>query len=78
MLRGVDMYLRFTRRSNADGSVVRYVSIAHNQRVDGKVTPNVLVNLAGSTRTPSAGSAGWPRRSTDTSALASTRTGSTR
>ena len=39
------MYLRFTQRSNADGSVVRYVSIAHNQRIDGKVRPNVLVNL---------------------------------
>ena len=39
------MYLRFTQRGNADGSVVRYVSIAHNQRVDGKVRPDVLVNL---------------------------------
>jgi transposase len=41
----VVMYLRFTQRSNADGSVVRYVALAHNRRVDGKVKPDVLLNL---------------------------------
>jgi Transposase DDE domain len=39
------MYLRFTQRSNADGTLVRYVALAHNRRVDGKVKPDVLVNL---------------------------------
>jgi Transposase DDE domain len=41
----VDMYLRFTSRANADGSVVRYVALAHNRRVDGKIKPDVLMNL---------------------------------
>lgn len=39
------MYLRFTQRTNADGSTVRYASLAHNRRVDGKVKPDVLMNL---------------------------------
>jgi transposase len=39
------MYLRFTQRTNADGSVVRYAALAHNRRVDGKVKPDVLMNL---------------------------------
>lgn len=39
------MYLRFTQRANADGSVVRYAALAHNRRVDGKVKPDVLMNL---------------------------------
>jgi len=39
------MYLRFTQRANADGSVVRYVALAHNRRVDGAVKPDVLMNL---------------------------------
>jgi hypothetical protein len=39
------MYLRFTQRTNADGSIVRYVALAHNRRVDGKVKPDVLMNL---------------------------------
>jgi hypothetical protein len=39
------MYLRFTQRANADGSVVRYVALAHNRRVNGKVKPDVLMNL---------------------------------
>ena len=42
---GVAMYLRFTQRANADGSVVRYVALAHNRRVDGRVKPDVLMNL---------------------------------
>ena len=39
------MYLRFTSRTNADGSVVRYVALAHNRRVDGQIKPDVLMNL---------------------------------
>jgi len=39
------MYLRFTSRANTDGSVVRYVALAHNRRVDGKIKPDVLMNL---------------------------------
>jgi len=39
------MYLRFTQRRNADGSVVRYVALAHNHRVDGTTRPQVLMNL---------------------------------
>jgi transposase len=39
------MYLRFTQRTNTDGSVVRYVALAHNRRVEGKVKPDVLMNL---------------------------------
>jgi hypothetical protein len=39
------MYLRTTQRRNADGSVVRYVQLAHNRRVDGVTQAQVLVNL---------------------------------
>jgi hypothetical protein len=39
------MYLRFTSRTNADGSVVRYVALAHNRRVGGRTKPDVLMNL---------------------------------
>lgn len=39
------MYLRFTQRKNGDGSVVRYVALAHNYRVDGQTKPQVLLNL---------------------------------
>jgi transposase len=39
------MYLRFSQRTNADGTVVRYVALAHNHRVQGKVKPDVLMNL---------------------------------
>ncbi|MGH2782695.1 MAG: IS1634 family transposase [Thermoleophilaceae bacterium] len=39
------MYLRTTRRRNADGSVVRYVQVAHNRRVEGVTQAEVLVNL---------------------------------
>ncbi|MFG2045020.1 hypothetical protein [Dactylosporangium sp. NPDC048998] len=39
------MFLRFTSRTNVDGSVVRYVALAHNRRVDGRVKPDVLMNL---------------------------------
>jgi len=39
------MYLRFSQRTNVDGTVVRYVALAHNRRVDGKIKPDVLMNL---------------------------------
>jgi transposase len=39
------MFLRFTSRTNADGSMVRYVALAHNRRVDGRIKPDVLMNL---------------------------------
>ena len=41
----VGMYLRTTQRKNSDGSVVRYVQLAHNHRVDGVTQAEVLVNL---------------------------------
>jgi len=41
----VVMYLRFSQRTNVDGTVVRYVALAHNRRVDGKRKPDVLMNL---------------------------------
>jgi transposase len=39
------MYLRSTQRRNRDGSVVRYLQLAHNHRVDGTTQANVLLNL---------------------------------
>lgn len=39
------MYLRTTKRLNKDGSDVRYLALAHNQRVDGTTKANVLLNL---------------------------------
>jgi len=39
------MYLRTIQRRNKDGSVVRYVQIAHNKRVNGVAQADVLVNL---------------------------------
>jgi Transposase DDE domain len=39
------MYLRTTQRRNADGSVVRYVQLAHNHRVEGSTQAQVLLNL---------------------------------
>ena len=39
------MYLRTTQRRNRDGSVVRYVQVAHNHRVEGTTQAQVLVNL---------------------------------
>jgi hypothetical protein len=41
----VGMYLRTTRRKNQDGTVVRYVQLAHNRRVEGVTQAQVLVNL---------------------------------
>jgi hypothetical protein len=39
------MYLRTTSRRNTDGSTVRYVSLAHNHRVEGRTQAQVLLNL---------------------------------
>ena len=39
------MYLRTTERRNLDGSVVRYLDLAHNQRVGAATKANVLLNL---------------------------------
>ena len=39
------MYLRTTQRKNGDGSIVRYVQLAHNRRVDGVTQAEVLLNL---------------------------------
>lgn len=39
------MYLRTTQRRNKDGSVVRYLQLAHNRRVGGSTQAEVLVNL---------------------------------
>ena len=42
---GVGMYLRTTQRKNRDGSIVRYIQLAHNRRVDGVTQAEVLLNL---------------------------------
>jgi|tagenome__1003787_1003787.scaffolds.fasta_scaffold20898147_1 hypothetical protein len=39
------MYLRTTERRNKDGSVVRYLALAHNQREGAATKANVLLNL---------------------------------
>lgn len=39
------MYLRSTQRKNRDGTVVRYVQLAHNRRVEGVTQAEVLLNL---------------------------------
>jgi hypothetical protein len=46
-LRGSDvgMYLRTTQRRRKDGSLVRYVQLAHNRRVAGVTQAEVLLNL---------------------------------
>jgi hypothetical protein len=41
----VGMYLRTTQRRNTDGSIVRYIQLAHNHRVEGVTQAEVLVNL---------------------------------
>jgi transposase len=45
MWSGAVMYLRTTERRNRDGSVVRYLALAHNQRVGTTTKANVLLNL---------------------------------
>jgi hypothetical protein len=39
------MYLRTTQRRRTDGSLVRYVQLAHNRRVGGVTQAEVLLNL---------------------------------
>ena len=39
------MYLRTTTRRNKDGSVVRYLALAHNHRVGASTQAQVLLNL---------------------------------
>lgn len=39
------MYLRTTQRKNRDGTLVRYVQLAHNRRVDRVTQAKVLLNL---------------------------------
>jgi hypothetical protein len=39
------MYLRTTQRRRKDGSLVRYVQLAHNRRVGGVTQAEVLLNL---------------------------------
>jgi hypothetical protein len=39
------MYLRRTQRRNKDGSVVGYLALAHNERVEGVPRAKVLLNL---------------------------------
>src|SRR3954454_7705804 len=41
----VGMYLRTTQRRRKDGSLARYVQLAHNRRVGGVTQAEVLVNL---------------------------------
>jgi hypothetical protein len=42
---GAGMYLRTTARRNKDGSLVRYLALAHNRRIDGTTQAQVLLNL---------------------------------
>ena len=41
----VGIYLRTTQRRNKDGSLLRYVQLAHNRRADGVTQAEVLVPL---------------------------------
>jgi hypothetical protein len=41
----VVMYVRTTQRRNKDGSVVRYVALAHNRREGERTKAEVLLNL---------------------------------
>jgi len=45
MWSGAVMYLRTTARANKDGSVVRYLALAHNQRIGAATKANVLLKL---------------------------------
>src|SRR3954464_1633049 len=49
------MYLRTTARANRDGSVVRYLALAHNQRGGAATKANVLLNLGREDRLDPAG-----------------------
>ena len=41
----VGMYLRTTQRRRKDGSLVRYLQLAHNRREGGVTRAEVLLNL---------------------------------
>ena len=60
------MYLRTTERKNLNGSVVRYLALAHNQRVGAATKANVLLNLGREDRLDPMACAGWSARSTAT------------
>jgi hypothetical protein len=49
------MYLRTTARRNKDGSLVRYLALAHNRRIDGSTQAQVLLNLGREDRLDPAG-----------------------
>jgi hypothetical protein len=49
------MYLRTTARRNKDGTLVRYLALAHNRRVDGATQAQVLLNLGREDRLDPAG-----------------------
>jgi len=70
----VGMYLRTTQRKNTNGSIVRYVQLAHNRRIDGVTQAEVLVNLGREDRLDREGLRGWWRRSTAISANPTTPT----
>lgn len=55
---------------NADGSVVRYVALADNRRVDAQTKPDMLMNLGPVDQVDVEGCAGWPPRSTSMSGTA--------
>ncbi|GAB3157940.1 IS1634 family transposase [Microbispora hainanensis] len=45
LMHDAGMYLRKTQRRNRDGSVVRYLQLANNHRINGTTQAEVLVNL---------------------------------
>jgi hypothetical protein len=49
------MYLRTTARRNKDGTLVRYLALAHNRRIDGATQAQVLLNLGREDRLDPAG-----------------------
>ena len=62
----VGMYLRTTQGRNKDGSLVRYVQLAHNRRVDGVTQAEVLLNLGREDVLDRDAWRGWWSRSTGT------------
>src|SRR3989304_4718921 len=64
----VGMYLRTTQRRRKDGSLVRYLQLAHNQRVGGGTRAEGLLNLGRGDELVGGGGGGLappPRRYTD-------------
>jgi hypothetical protein len=53
------MYLRSTSRANKDGSKVRYLALAHNEKVAGVAQAKVLLNLGREDQLDPDGCAGW-------------------